>query len=207
MDGIAGDAHILSTARKLLEEPGQSARVLAVDANLAPETARALCLLAQEAGVVSWLEPTSVPKATRVAGSGILLCVDIVSPNSAELSALAGAVRPGIQNEGEAACAQELLRAGVGYIILTQGEKGAALYRAGREVFEVPALKVAVRNTSGAGDALAGAMIAHVARRGLSEHSLREALRIGVAAAAKVCSEDASSFTSPGIESHRHARL
>lgn len=205
MDRIAGDAHIITAARALLNEPGRRARVLAVDANLGNDTVRALCLLAKDAGVISWLEPTSVPKAVRAAGGEVLASVDIISPNSVELRALAGALRPGIHEANEEACAQELLQTGVRYVVVTRGEKGAALHRRNQSVFEVPAQKVTVRNTSGAGDTLAGAMIAYIARNGQSEDSLRDALRVGVAAAAKVCAEDTSSASDLG--SRRHARL
>ncbi|MDW8445473.1 MAG: PfkB family carbohydrate kinase [Acetobacteraceae bacterium] len=67
-------------------------------------------------------------------------------------------------------------------MVVTLGGAGAALAQADEEL-RLPALPVAVRDTTGAGDALVGVLGAGLAR-GLG---LREALRRAVVAASLAC--------------------
>lgn len=190
MDAMGDDEELLSKARNMLSsESDGGKKVLVVDGNLKAKTLRALCENGKRLGALTWFEPTSVPKAVRIVHSGALRFVDVISPNQLELQALGDACGGGKSEED---CARKLLDAGVGAVVVTRGKLGAALYLTGRDAFEVRAEEITVQNTSGAGDALAGTMIAHVARFGKTENSLRDAIRAGVRAAAIVCARDGS---------------
>lgn len=85
-----------------------------------------------------------------------------------------------IVNEIEAAFYGDRLHAGSGLVAVTLGALGAALYRAGEEIAQMPAFKVDVVDTTGAGDTFCAGLVV-----GLGEgQSPLEALRFASAAAA-----------------------
>lgn len=172
---------VAQTVRTLLHN---NTRIVALDANLSPESLRLTAKVARDAGVLTWFEPTSVPKAIRVISA--LHLFTFISPNIRELFAIARAL--GFNNDDEAQAVRRIQNTGVRVVIATRGVHGAALYDNKLPPFELPALPVTkVRNTSGAGDALAGAMISHIARNGAQHSDLRNALRAGIRAAALAC--------------------
>ena len=146
-----------------------AARVVVLDGNCAPATLAAAVAAARapndapasaprrkkENAPLVWFEPVSVAKAARVFEAGVASEVDVVSPNLAELRAMARAARraasprayPENENENEnespepppAAAADALalarddvdalLDAGIGNVVLTLGALGVALCR------------------------------------------------------------------------------
>ena len=106
----------------------------------------------------------------------VLPMIDYIFPNDTEAAFLTGIS----ESEGDyEAMANNLLSRGIGHVIIKTGEKGC--YAASKEEhFAVPALKVPVVDTTGAGDNLvAGFMDALL--KGLS---FRECCEAGIRTAA-----------------------
>ncbi|MFC4426599.1 PfkB family carbohydrate kinase [Deinococcus navajonensis] len=149
------------------------------DGNLRPDTLRHLLELCAEAGVPVAFEPVSVPKAGQLrpaleAG----LAPALVTPNVAELGALLGRDVPDTPADLRAA-AQALHGRGVELVWVRRGPLGSLL--SGPEgAQEFPALPAAVRDVTGAGDAMLAAFLAGL----VSGVSAGEAARLGHAAAA-----------------------
>lgn len=118
------------------------------------------------------LDPTPVPD--RGLPPGLLEVVDLVVPNERELVALVGSSEP------EAA---EGL--GVETVVVTRGERGAALVRGG-EVVLVSAPEADVVDTTGAGDAFRGTLAAVLARGGDLGTAVRAAVVAGTAAVTRL---------------------
>jgi pseudouridine-5'-phosphate glycosidase/pseudouridine kinase len=88
-------------------DPIAAARIVVVDGNLEDEPLRALCAICDRGGIrdshgearmtctgpALWFEPTSVPKAARAVGAGLLACESLayLSPNVEELRAMVDA--------------------------------------------------------------------------------------------------------------------
>jgi len=131
------------------------AALLVLDGNLAPETVGCALDLAAAAAVRVVLEPVSVPKAARLAGrlrSG--RPVYAVTPNVDELAALTG--RPTGTDEQVRDAMQTLHGAGVELVWVRLGERGSLLSGPG-VVEALPAPAAAVRDVTGAGDAMLAA--------------------------------------------------
>lgn len=176
-------------------------RIVAIDANLTADAILAVAQTARSAGALTWFEPTSVPKAVRVTRA--LPFITFISPNTRELKALARSL--GVNGGSEERNVRAVQQTGVRVVIVTRGEKGAALYDGADAPFVLQACPVKrVRNTSGAGDALAGAMIAHIADHGGGQAAVRDALRAGLRAAALACGRgDSAAYDAAPL----HARL
>jgi ribokinase len=143
--------------------PGANAALTAEDVHrAAPEIGAAAVLLCQHE-----VPPEATVEALRIARSHgvktilnpaparplkeeVLSMVDVLVPNEPELTQLtASPVRD--RKETEAA-ARQLLRAGVGAVVVTRGERGC-LVLDGKGVVELSGVAVTARDTSGAGDA------------------------------------------------------
>jgi sugar/nucleoside kinase (ribokinase family) len=175
-----------------------AAPVVLLDTNAGAD---ALAAAANLAGGLLWLEPVSVAKAARAAP--LLRHAAFVSPNAAELVALASAVRGGRPGSILAAaappsgcgavaalcalrtCIDEVLLSGCAHVLTTLGADGALLSsRQGGATTHahLAAPRVRVLSTSGAGDALVAGALAALCR---GEGALAAAAA-GVAAAAVV---------------------
>jgi ribokinase len=107
---------------------------------------------------------------------GVLAGV-ILTPNEGEIRLAA----PGAPDEAAAIAA--VLDAGARAVVVTRGRRGATLHRAGQPVVTVPAPKVTVVDTVGAGDAFNGALAAALA----DGMSLAAGVELAVAAGAAAC--------------------
>lgn len=108
---------------------------------------------------------------------GILARPYLIKPNSEELSRLVG--RELDSREELAAAARELVETGIGQVVVTMGSRGMLYVSAERTIF-VHGLRVPVKDSIGAGDAVVAAM-AVAAERALA---LEDALRLAAAAGA-----------------------
>ncbi|CAM6114565.1 unnamed protein product [Calypogeia fissa] len=167
----------------------QAAPVVMLDANLHPLAIKVACKLASDAGVPVWFEPVSIAKATRA--TGLLKSITFVSPNEAEIVAMAEALQPKKKKAGYLAQVRleegtsmrsvsdilgqelqgpirEVLRAGVKYIVLTLGSQGAVLCSReplGQILFHhYSALPASVVKLSGAGDCLVAGTLAALSK-------------------------------------------
>lgn len=101
----------------------------------------------------------------------------ILTPNEGEIRLLVPAA------ESEEACVAALLEAGARAVVVTRGGHGASLYQPGQPEYRVPAPRVPVVDTVGAGDAFNGALGAALS----DGESLRAGVRMAVAAGAAAC--------------------
>lgn len=90
-----------------------------------------------------------------------------------------------IVNEGEATFYDERLHAGGGRVIVTLGAAGAVMFEAGREVARATPPKVAVVDTTGAGDAFVGAVVVALTEGMETERALAFACAAGALAATR----------------------
>lgn len=107
----------------------------------------------------------------------LLAQVDILTPNETEAEMLLGGGEAGLT--GVAGTAEELLRRGVGCVIVTLGKEGVLVVRP-EEQFRVPGRRVKAVDTTAAGDAFCGALAVRVAEGA----DFKEAVRFAVAASA-----------------------
>jgi len=110
------------------------------------EAAGAAMALGREMAAVTILNPAPV----RMLPQSVLQSVDVLTPNQSEAKVLTGR-NPDAEIEPER-LARELIRSGVKQVVMTLGEKGALLVTADSSVY-VPAIRVPVADTTGAGDA------------------------------------------------------
>jgi ribokinase len=97
------------------------------------------------------------PAPARPLAASLLARCAVLTPNRTEALALAPDV-------------DRLLAAGADTVVVTLGEAGAEVHRAGRDVHRQPAFAVDVRDTTGAGDAFSAALAWAIADgRGLGE--------------------------------------
>jgi ribokinase len=147
--------------------------------------------IARAAGVTTLLNPAPAePLIEYEDGEALLALCDIVTPNEAELLALAARFgagrRAGNVDVSMAAdrlqdAAAVLLNRGVGAVAVTLGEAGCALFRRSEAPLSLAGHRVDVDDTIGAGDTFTGAMAAAMARG----ETLAEAMNQANAAAAQ----------------------
>lgn len=110
----------------------------------------------------------------------------LIKPNRDELERAAGRPLRGLTEVVEAARA---LCAGVQVVVVSLGADGAVAL-AGEDTYAAPSVRVEVRTTTGAGDAMVGGLLSGF----LSGETVSGALRYGVAAAASRCAYGGDAF-------------
>ena len=113
----------------------------------------------------------------------------LIKPNRAELEALTGRALTDVASVRVAA--REIVAQGVSVVAVSMGAQGALIADA-REAFYAPALKVPVRSTVGAGDA----MVAGLAVGFATGAALCDAFGMGMAAASAMCMTEGSAALS-----------
>lgn len=188
----------MAESRETILKALQTAKLTCFDGNLPASDISILTKLCKSTNVPCWFEPTTTQKATRIIQADALKDTKYLSPNEVELHALSHALS-GSGHESLSRAAENVLRLGGGgrhgqTLLVTRGAKGVTRFRLegadgdgdGLRLVEtaIDAAHVAeVGNTTGAGDAFAGACIAGLAR-GVAEV---EAVRMGIEAAAECC--------------------
>jgi pseudouridine kinase len=153
----------------------RQARMIIVDANLAPKTLRIIFALASRNGVPVCADPATGTLAPRL--RPYLSQLLLVAPNGVEAETLCGvAVR---DRESALLAAQALVGQGVKIAIVALGATGV-VYATSQESGYVPAVAVDVVDLTGAGEALTAAVVFGL----LNDLPVSEAVRLGVAAAA-----------------------
>ena len=163
----------LNARRRLFAE----ARMVVIDANLTPRTMQSVFGLAARYALPVCADPTSANLAGRLCD--FLNQLYMVTPNIRETAALCGVSVTVDDRESALAAARELLALGVQIAVVTLGAAGL-VYATGGESGYVPALRVEVLDSTGAGDALTAGVIFGL----MNEVPLDEAMRLGVSAAA-----------------------
>jgi len=140
----------------------------------------AAALRALELGRAAGARTILNPAPARMLPPEMFSFVDILTPNESELRVLLGL--PADDPSSSRDLAMALRARGVGTVIVTLGGRGALILSDTLDL-EVPALKVNVVDTTGAGDAFnAGLAVALAEGR-----SLAEAVRFAIAAGATAC--------------------
>lgn len=152
------------------------ADMIVIDCNLFPETLETVFELAAEYQVRVAADPTAPMLAERLCP--YLDRLYMIAPNAAETTALCGLSVPAHDNESAMAAARHLVALGTEIAVVTVGAKGLA-YADGSGGGFIRAIQSEVVDTTGAGDALTGAVIFGL----LNAVPLDEALRLGVTAA------------------------
>ena len=140
-----------------------SARVLLIQLEVPLVAVHRVLTLARQHKVTTILNPAP---ARALPGSALAL-VDVITPNEVETSALTGL---DVGDEHDAAqAARRLLKAGVGQVIVTLGEKGSLwVTRDSEQLF--PAFHITPVDSTAAGDAFNGALACALAEgRGMIE--------------------------------------
>ncbi len=94
------------------------------------------------------------PAPARGLAKDLLEKITYITPNEHEVRVIWGE---------EADNLEELLRRYAGKLIVTQGERGVVMYHEDKGLITIPAMKVEVKDTTGAGDTLNGAFCAGLA--------------------------------------------
>jgi ribokinase len=131
------------------------AKAVVCQLEIKQETVRAAFEIAREAGVMTVLNPA--PAATLI--DGLLPLADLVLPNETELNLLTGmpvSTLPEVK-----VAAQELIRQGAKEVIVTLGERGAMRVTPTWAVHHA-AVKLKPFDSTGAGDAFIGALVAQL---------------------------------------------
>lgn len=115
------------------------------------ETASAACQLGKKLGKIVILNPAPARKLP----DAMLNCVDYITPNRLELATLTGIDASGDQLQ---TAMEALLEMGPSCVITTLGEEGFAFLRKGETLVKVPAYRIPVVDTTGAGDAYNGGL-------------------------------------------------
>jgi ribokinase len=89
------------------------------------------------------------PAPVRMLSHSLLQSVDILTPNQSEAKVLTG--RSPEHPESPETVAQELIAKGVNTVVMTLAEKGALIVTSASSLY-IPAIKVQVADTTGAGD-------------------------------------------------------
>lgn len=159
--------------------------VLVLQGNLTLSATRAALEAARSRGVRTVFNPSPIQ-----AGFGDLLgLVDLLVLNESEAAALSGGA-------ATADAAAALRDVGAGAVVLTLGARGA-IFTSEAGHGHLPALAVEVVDTTGAGDAFAGVLVAGVYQRGLG---LEAAIRAATAAAALTVQRQGTLAAFPSVD-------
>ncbi len=153
-----------------------SARMVFLDANISAEAIAEVFRLARKAGVPVSADPTSRHLAARFTPH--LRDLHLIAPNAGEAEILLGRRIPPEDPSNAVVAAEELVGRGVCIALISLAEFGVAYAtRETRGYF--PALRTAIVDPTGAGDALTAAVLFAI----LNDIPLDEAVRLGIAAA------------------------
>ncbi|GAB4535385.1 MAG: PfkB family carbohydrate kinase [Anaerolineales bacterium] len=153
-----------------------SADMLFLDTNLASGVLRTVFSLARQAKVPVLADPTATGLATRLLPYlNRLYCV---APNAREAAVLSGITFEESDIQGALHAARSLVSAGVKIAVITLGEHGVC-YATSQGNGYLPAMRTAIVDPTGAGDALTAALIVAL----LNDIPLDDAMRLGVSAA------------------------
>ncbi len=174
-------ANELLTAGDVTESPDafDSAAVVLTQLEIPVAAAEAAMACGRARGVTTILNPAPV----RPLPASVLQVVDVLTPNQTEAKVLAGRSPHAAVSAEEVA--RDLLRAGVKQVVMTLGEEGALIVDASSSK-HVPAVRVPVVDTTGAGDAFNAGIATGLAFGA----SLESAVEFGVIVGAMAVTKD-----------------
>lgn len=153
-----------------------SSGLLFMDANLPPATLQTACELARECGLPVCADTTTPALAERLRPH--LDQLKLVTPNSTEAGILTGMPFDQADDRAARRAARALINAGVEIALITLAEFGV-VYATSDTTGHIPAIRTAIVDPVGAGDALTAAVIFGL----LNDIPLDDAVRLGVSSA------------------------
>ena len=154
----------------------KSASLVFIDANLPKATMRKIFSKARLAGIPVCADPTSAGMATRLAR--FVDRLKLITPNGEEAGVLCDQTIENNQPQDAMEAAKCLVSKGADIVLVSLGEFGV-VYATSDTSGYVPAIRTAVVDPTGAGDALNAAVIYGL----LNQIPLDDAVRLGVTAA------------------------
>lgn len=158
----------LDSAKKAIGECNVLVAQFETNMNITAEAFR----YAKECGVITLLNPAPA----KVIPEELLKYTDIIVPNETETAELTNIKVEDIASARRAA--EFFLKNGVKHVIITLGEKGAAIISE-KESEIIPAIKVKAIDTTAAGDSFIGAVASRLTGSDLCFGKLREAVLFG----------------------------
>lgn len=154
----------------------EAASMLFLDANLDPEVLASAVALARQAGLPVCADPTSTSLASTLKPhlGGLFL----LTPNAREAAVLLGRSFDATDGQAGVMAAKDLVSEGIDLAIVTLSEFGLA-YASAEGSGYIPAIKTEILDPTGAGDALAAAVMFSL----LNGIQVDEAVRLGLSAA------------------------
>lgn len=152
------------------------ARMVVIDLNLTTEALTKAITLCQRFHVPLCVDPTSAAHAPKICN--YLKHTYLITPNTAETTALCGLTVHAHDHDTALQAARQLVNLGTSIAIVTLGEKGV-VYADHAGGGHIDARKTQIVDSTGAGDALSAAVIFGL----LNALSLDEAMRLGITAA------------------------
>ena len=208
LDG-EGDMHVACADMEILQriptppdDVLKASAMLVVDGNPPIDTIREVVTRARMFGVEVFFEPTSVPKALKVAKHGdIMACLTHMSPNTDELLAMAK-FKKSVKSQDEVTLLQtepglttirnlakillDRMDPQQAHIVVTMGAQGALLVSRFNDdeptAQYFPAYEgVVVRNATGAGDSFTGAVVHSLLQKNRMAAAVEAGMRAAVA--------------------------
>lgn len=144
-NGVLAPAAAVAEVAALAGDAGDGTAVVLAQLEVPVPVVEAALRAARDAGVVTVLNAAPA----HPAAIGLLPAVDVLVVNETECAELGGVVA--------------LHAAGAACVVVTLGADGVEVHRADRDRIAVPAIRVPVVDTTGAGDAFCGALVAALA--------------------------------------------
>jgi ribokinase len=168
MIGVASGANLKLAPDDVDRVPDsvfQAGHVLLVGLEIPVETALRAMERGRRAGMPVILNPAPAHALSTRQTTALLKTADVITPNQVEALALAGMAATGSANEPDwEQCADRLLEAGAGSVVITLGARGC-LVATRAQTCRIAASRVEVCDTVGAGDAFNGALAVALAER------------------------------------------
>lgn len=137
------------------------------------------------------------PAPAKQIGSELLKYVDIIIPNETEAYEITGIMVKDLESAKLAG--EKFIKKGVRYVIITLGDKGAALIsKEGCEI--VPAYKVKAIDTTAAGDSFIGGFASKLSTEDLSYETIRKAILFGNKVSSIVVQREGAQPSIPSLE-------
>ena len=176
LDDMAIISEITSPYIRQSENLFKDASLLFIDMNLPKKTLRTVMSLARKAKLPVCADPTSTILAEKL--KPFLNRIQIITPNTAEAALLSGMPIDTNRQEEAILAAKKLVSEGVEIIIIAMAEFGVC-YATSETSGQIPAIRTAILDPTGAGDALTATFIFAL----LNDIPIDDAIRLGVSAA------------------------
>jgi pseudouridine kinase len=176
LDDMEIISEITSPYIRQCENLFKEASLLFIDMNLPKKTLRTVMSLARKSKIPVCADPTSKILAEKL--KPYLNRLQLITPNSTEAALLSGLSIDTTRQEEAILAAKKLVSDGVEIVIVAMAEFGVC-YATSETNGQIPAIRTAIIDPTGAGDALTATFIFAL----LNDIPIDDAIRLGVSAA------------------------